>query len=202
MISTQIIVLDKRPYRETALIISGISPDYGKLSLVVKRAQSVSAKGEFSGIDLFREFDVTFNDEVNGTLFNAESIELTGAFDSISDDLKSFKMAGRIGQFLLKNMADGMPVPFTYDALRSVLCHLSGSITPAWSLEQCAVVIKMVFLYENGMLPEQQGKQQEFIETLVSSGIECGELPPSSPAYYTSLNNWLNTIISYNHLER
>ncbi|MBE6388022.1 MAG: hypothetical protein E7045_08190 [Lentisphaerae bacterium] len=202
MTSTQIIILDKRPYKESALLVSGISPDCGKLSLVIDRAQSINSKGEFSGVDLFREFDVSFNDEVNGTLFTARSVELTGVFDALSDNLRHFKMAGKIGHFLLKNMADGVPVPFTYDAVRSVLSHLCGDIAPEWTLEQCAVVIKMVFLYENGMLPEQQGRQQEFIEALVSAGVECGELPQAPNEYYASLNNWLNSIITYNHLER
>ena len=56
--------------------------------------------------------------------------------------------------------------------------------------------------HENGMLPEQQGRQQEFVEALIAAGIECGELPKCNPEYYTSLNNWLNTLIEYNHLER
>ena len=202
MTSTQFIVLDRRPYKETAMLVSGISPDCGKLALVVKKAQSISANGEFSGVDLFREFDVCYNDENGGTLFNADSLELTAAFDAVSDNVRNYKMAGRIALFLLKNLADGVPVPFTYDAMRSVLANLGGMVDPAWTLEQCAVVIKMIFLYENGMLPEQQGRQQEFVEALISAGIECGELPAAKPEYYTSLNNWLNSLIEYNHLER
>ena len=113
MISTQFIILDKRPYKETAMLVNGISPDCGKLSLVIKKAQSVSGKGEFSGVDLFREFDVTYRDSGSGTLFDAENIELTAAFDGVSDNLRNFKMAGKISSFLLKNLADGVPVPFT-----------------------------------------------------------------------------------------
>lgn len=202
MISTQFLILDKRPYKETAVLANGISPDCGRLSLVIKKAQKISANGEFSGVDLFREFDVSYDDSKNGSLFDAEGIELSAAFDGVSDNIRNYKMAGKISAFLLKNLAEGVPVPFTYDALRSVLSHLSGVISPAWTLEQCAVVIKMVFLYENGMLPEQQGAQQEFIDALISAGIECGELPPCKPEYYSSLNNWLNSLIEYNHLER
>lgn len=202
MISTQFIVLDKKPYKETAMLVYGISPDCGRLSLVVKKAQKISANGEFSGVDLYREFEVSFNDAVNGTLFEAENLELSAIFDSVSDNVRNFKMAGKISSFLLKNLAEGVPVPFTYDALRSVLNHLCGAVSPVWSLEQCAVVIKMVFLYENGILPEQQGRQQDFIDELIAAGIECGELPACKPEYYSSLNNWLNSLIEYNHLER
>ena len=42
MISTQMIVLAKQPYRENALLLSGISPDYGKLNLVANGAQQLS----------------------------------------------------------------------------------------------------------------------------------------------------------------
>ena len=104
MISTQLIILDKHPYRETALLASGISPDCGKLSLVINKAQRVSGKGEFSGVDIYREFDVNFSGGENSTLFTANSVELTGAFDGISDNIRNFKMAGRISHFLLKNL--------------------------------------------------------------------------------------------------
>ena len=185
------------------MLVSGISPDCGRLSLVVNKARSVSGKGEFSGVDIYREFDVSFPESENSTLFTASSIELTGAFDAISENIRNFKMAGKISHFLLKNMADGVPMPFTYDALRSVFAHLCGAVGGVpWTLEQCSVVIKSVFLYENGMLPEQQGSGQEFLEGVIGAGVECGELPPGSSEYYTKLNNWFNTLIEYNHLER
>ena len=202
MISTQFIILDKKPYKETAVLATGISPDCGRLSVVIKKAQKIAANGEFSGVDLFREFDISYDDSGSSSLFDVENIELSAVFDGVSDNIRNFKMTGKIAGFLLKNMAEGVPVPFTYDALRSVLNNLCGAVSPAWSLEQCAVVIKMIFLYENGMLPEQQGRQQEFIENLIAAGIECGELPPAPPEYYSSLNNWLNSLIEYNHLER
>ena len=53
IISCQFIILDKRPYRENALITSGISPDYGKVSFVVHGAQKLSEKS-FPIADLFR----------------------------------------------------------------------------------------------------------------------------------------------------
>ena len=202
MVSTQTLVLDKRPYKENALLVYGISPDCGRLSLVVNKAQRISRSGEFAGVDLYREFDVSFSDSGAGTLFTATELELTGAFDSIAENPRNFKMTGRIAHFLLKNIPEGVPMPFCYDALRNVLAHLAGITPDSWTLEQCAVVIKMVFLYENGMLPEQPGKQQEFIESLISSGIECLPLPECKPEYYQQLNNWLNTLIEYNHLEK
>ena len=84
MISTQIIVLAKQPYRENALLLSGLSPDYGKLNLVANGAQQLSEK-KFPAADLFRELDVEFNEEGASDLFTAKQLELATAFDALAD---------------------------------------------------------------------------------------------------------------------
>ena len=55
--STPVIVLSKTPYRESSLIVVGISPDYGKLSLVCNGAQKIGGTN-FVTVDLFRELSV------------------------------------------------------------------------------------------------------------------------------------------------
>ena len=41
IVTTQFLVLEKRPYRESALIIRGVSPDCGRASFVVHGAQKI-----------------------------------------------------------------------------------------------------------------------------------------------------------------
>lgn len=203
--SSQFIVLDKRPYRESALIVSGLSPDFGKISFVIHGAQKLSAK-DFPAADIFRELEIEFNDDgTQQELYTAKSVELLTVFDHLADNPKHFKMAGRIGAFLLKNSAANLPHPCTYDTLRSVLANLSGADCghAPWTLEQCAVVIKSAFLCENGLLPEcQSERQNDFIENLVASGIENAPLPECRSTYWTTLNNWLNSLIEFHHLKR
>lgn len=204
IISCQFIILDKRPYRENALITSGISPDYGKVSFVVHGAQKLSEKS-FPIADLFREVEIEFNDD--GTpkeLYTAKNIELQTVFDTISNNPRNFKMAGKIASFLLKN-TPALPQPYTYDSLRSVLANLAGMDCqhPLWTLEQCAVVIKSAYLCENGLLPEGQTEQQnDFLENLVAAGIDNSPLPDCAAEYWSALNNWLNSLIEFHHLKR
>ena len=198
-------MLDRRPYRESALIASGISPDYGKISFVLHGAQKVSEKN-FPVADLFRELEIEFNDDGNPKeLYTAKSVELLSSFDNIANDSRSFKMAGRIASFLLKNSPPNLPQPYTYDSLRSVLANL-GQLDCGhdhWTLEQCAVVIKSAYLCENGLLPETQNeKQNDFLENLVASGIDNSPLPECNPKYWSMLNNWLNSLIEFHHLKR
>lgn len=124
MISTQMIVLAKQPYKEAALLLSGLSPDYGRLNLVANGAQKLSEK-KFPAADLFRELEVEFNEEGASDLFTAKQLELAAAFDALADNPKHFQLAGRIGSFLLKNAVPAVPQPLTYDALRCILDQLS-----------------------------------------------------------------------------
>lgn len=201
IVSTQLIVLEKSPYRESALIVRGITPDYGKTAFVAHRAQKISGR-EFPEIDIFRELELEFKDDHRGELFTPDRVEMTAQFDAISNHPKNFILAGKIASFLLRNLVDNVPQPYTYDVFRSVLCQLSTD-EPEWSLEQCAVVFKTAYLYENGLLPESRDPRvNEFIENIVASGIENSPLPDCSHDYWRKLHLWLNRIIDYHKLRR
>ena len=198
----------KRPYRETALLLEGISPDSGRLSLVLHHAQKLSAK-EFPTADLYREIEVEYRGEEGesaSTLHTAGRIEVLQEFDALADRPRNFAMAGRIASFLLHNLQPGVPQPYTYDTLRSVLSQLAGEReegVPAWSLEQCAVVIKTTFLYENGLLPDPRTERQsDFLENLVAAGIDNSALPACQPQYWATLNRWLDSLLNYHQLKK
>lgn len=206
--STQFIILAKRPYRETALLLDGISPDCGRLSLVLHGGQKLSEKS-FPVADLFRELDVEFNDNERSTLHTATRAELAASFDAIADHPKNYALAGRIAAFLLKNMQPELPQPYTYDAFKSVLSQLAGIGDPAdpdaprWTMEQCAVVIKTAYLYENGLLPEARSEaQNDFLENLVAAGIDNSPLPECAPEYWGALNKWLNSLLEFHQLSK
>ena len=204
MISTQMIVLAKQPYKETSLLLSGLSPDYGRLNLVANGAQRLSEK-QFPAADLFRELDVEFNEEGASDLFTARQLDLAASFDALADNPKHFQLAGRIGGFLLKNSAPAVPLPLTYDALRCILEQLSlpGDAPGRWTMEQCAVVIRITYLYENGLLPEaSSAKEGDFLENLVAAGVECSPLPECNPEYWKTLNRWLSGLCDFHHLQK
>ena len=204
IISGSFIVLDKRPYRESALLLRGVSPDYGRIAFVLHGGQSGTEK--FPQADLYRELEIEFMDDESGKdIFTARKVDLLTDYSGIADNSKSFRMAGRIGNFLLENMPPSEVQPYTYDTLRSVLANLAlPPDTPGvWSLIQCAVVIKTTFLYENGMLPEAADPaQNDFLENLVASGIDNSPLPECPEKYWNALNQWLNSLIEYHQLKR
>lgn len=204
VVSTQLIVLSKQSYRESSLLLAGLSPDCGRLSLVANGAQKLSAKN-FPAVDLFRELEVEFDDGGKSDLHTARRLEIATEFDAIAADPRHFRMAGRIGSFLLKNAVPNVPLPYTYDALKSVLSQLcTPSGTPGcWNMVQCSVVIKTAYLYENGLLPEASDpRQNDFLENLVAAGIENSALPACRPDYWKTLNEWLSSLLDFHHLAR
>ena len=200
IISGSFIVLDKSPYRDSALLLRGISPDYGRISFILHGGQS--AKTPVA--DIFRELEIEFEDKnIPQELYTAKKADILTDFTPVAEHPKSFRMAGRIAAFLLGYMPPAVPQPYTYDTLRSVLANLALADENSWSLVQCAVVIKTAFLYENGMLPEGGSPEQnEFLENLVAAGIDNSPLPDCPEKYFDTLNEWLNSLIQYHQLKR
>lgn len=203
--SAPFIVLEKSPGRgEASLLLRGISPDYGKVTFVHHGGQSVSRGA--AGADIFREVEVEFEDDGSGRdVFSAKKMETLLDFSAVADQPRNYRMAGRIGAFLLANMRGGDLQLHTYDALRAVLMNLAGMEVghDRWSLVQCSVVIKSAFLYENGMLPEAVSPaQNEFLENLVASGVDNSPLPECPENYWEKMNDWLNALIVFHQLKK
>lgn len=200
IISGPFIVLDKVPYRESSLLLRGVSPDFGRISFILHGAQT--AKRPLA--DLYRELEIEFEDrEKVQELYTAKNAELLTDFTPLAEQRKPFLMAGKIGAFLLNNMPVGVAQPYTYDSLRSTFANLAlAGSGQEWSLVQCAVVIKTAFLYENGMLPEgASSEQNDFLENLVAAGIDNSPLPECPDKYYDAINSWLNSLIQYHQLK-
>lgn len=201
--STPLIVLSKSPYRESSLIVTGISPDYGRVQLLCNGAQKISGK-DYVLVDIFRELMVEFT-ESRSTLKNAREIELVSANDQLPENPVHYRLAGKMGAFLLANIKEDLPMPYTYDTFSSVLKHLS-CIPPEeerWTAMQCAVVLKTAFLCENGLLPQSTDERSSaFLENVVAAGIDNSALPKCPDDYWAKLNDWLGAIININGLRK
>ena len=144
-----------------------------------------------------------FDESSDGDLYTARGVEPLLDFSPLAERPRHCRMAGKIGAFLLNNMPSGIAQPYTYDTMRSTLANLARTDGPAWTLVQCAVVLKTAFLYENGLLPEgTDARQTEFLETLVAAGIDDSPLPECPEEYFDKLNEWLNALIAYHQLKK
>lgn len=206
---SEFIVLRKTPYRENALVLSGISPDFGKLEVIAYGAAGSSKPNSFPVADIYRVLSVTLKDNdleqgKNG-LLAAKDIELIEDFPDLPRKLDNLKFLGKIGGFLLRNTVFESPLPLVYDALRSLLRILSNN--EVWSQREAAIVIKLTFLYENGLLPEPEnmsaeaaGKVMMLYEKIIECAVDAEPLPKLSVEYYLQLDSYLNMLITRNQL--
>lgn len=217
LVTTNLIVLRKTPYMETSLIISGLSPDFGKLDLLAKGELKISSK-KYPVIDLFREIQVSFHESLNSTLHSITTAELVAEHDNIGEVPENFLLANKLGNFLLSNTQPDLPCPQTSIILGNVLVHLGSAgneelikgrfFGQLWNRLHCSVILKMGFLHENGFMPDnlsndetQNYEQQLFIEQVVEAGIGDMELPERANKYWLQLDKWLDSICEYHELK-
>ena len=72
IISAPFIILDKRPYRESGLMLGGITPDYGEVSYILHGGQSFSKSAPQA--DIFREVEIEF-EEMSEVPFSLEALQ-------------------------------------------------------------------------------------------------------------------------------
>ena len=203
IVSSPFLILKKIPYRESALLLQGLSPDYGKLSFVLHGGQSLEKSAPKA--DIFREVEVEFEDDLSGKdIFNAKHLETLNDFSALAGNSRNYRMAVKIADFILAN-THGEVLINTYEVTKAVLANLAGFDCghEQWDLIQCSVVLKTTFLCENGMLPESANQNQnEFLENLVASGVDNCPLPEAQERYWNALNEWLNQLITYHRLKK
>ena len=195
---TTVIVLRKTIIRESDLMVSAVSPDWGRMELVCYGAQSVSGK-KFPVLDCFNELEIGFEPSEKSPAKLTDA-ELITSFAPVADRLDIFRLAGKIGNFVLKNSAPELPMAIVYDTLRHVLGNLAINASgreALWSPEACGAVIKLACLQENGLLPEfDDPKISAFFESVIEAGLEGAPLPPCEQGYWGRLTLYLNTFFT------
>ncbi len=203
MANTQMIVLKRSPYRESDLIVSGFSPDFGRLDLVFRHGAKADGSAKTPAADLYSEMELEFSEpsRADSTLGNFKDGSVIENFAGLAEKLRHYNFAGAVGSFLLKNSKYNLPMPYTYDVLRGVLASLAAG-NPPWTLVQDSCLIKLVFLYESGLLPGSGEANRDFFESLIAAGMDGDVLPQAAPAYWKDLNAYFDALISANHLEK
>jgi len=178
-------------------MVSAVSPDWGRMELVCYHAQSFSGK-KFPVLDCFNELEIGFEfaDQQPAKLVEAE---LLTSFAPVADRLEIFRLAGKIGNFVLKNSAPELPMAIVYDTLRHVLGNLALNASQGnalWTPEACGAVIKLACLQENGLLPEFENPDiSAFFDSVIEAGLEGSALPSCDLGYWGKLSLYLNTLL-------
>lgn len=194
---TNLIVLRKTPYRETSLVVAGITPEMGRLDMLVKGAKKLSAKS-FPAVDLFREIDVEINPQNQG-LHSVYSADLITNFDNIASVHKNYLAACDIAAFVLRNSKPDVPSPEVYKAVKNIFSKMAKKemIIPTVAL------IKLVYLDEHGLLPEIPDgdfDKTKLQERLIGLALGKNGIPEINQAYWQELSDWIDALCHFHEL--
>ena len=194
---TRYIILRKIPYQESSLVVSGLSPDYGRLDFMLKGARSSGAK-KFPFAGLFRELMVEFRENPSGgSLLYMKTHEPLLGFDAIADYPENYLLMCEWVQFLLKHTRPMLEVRRSYDALLTALKRLTRPGGGEFQLSAA----KLVFLQESGFVPdppEDDRQRAAALESILEYAVSP-DLPEPvfSPEYRTRLVSWIHDLCKY-----
>jgi len=206
MENTELLVLRKSPYRETSLIVGGLSPDDGRFDFVMKGGQG-NGKTGFPALDVFREIRVEFQPVPEGrmpTVYNVEPLE---SFDRVASDPQTYLLACELGAFALDNAAPELPCPELYGALKHLLAVWCGYSAMEKTPTQARLLVRLAYLNENGLLPEvfyDDPAKDELQHRLLAILLEAAQgemsLPKLPDPYWQQLENWTAQLCLYHQL--
>ena len=151
---TVYLVLRHTPFQESSIVISGITPDLGRLNFIVKGARRTGKKS-FPQIGLFRELEVEFRipDDRN-SLMTLSRMDLLTEFDHLALHTENYIAACEFARFLLTNVKPMLAAEQSYAALKTMLRAFCASDRP----EPWLTLARLSFLNEAGLLPEPEGE--------------------------------------------
>lgn len=194
---TNLIVLRKTQYRETSLIIAGITPDSGRIDILVKGAKKISAKN-FPAVDLFREVNVEVNLQKHN-LHSVYSADLIANHDNIASFHQNYLAACDIANFVLRNSQPDVPTPKLYTSVK----HIFNSLAEKKTTVPYPALIKLVYMDEQGLLPETPDNDPEkakLLSRLIEAAMGKNTVPEIDLDYWEKLTFWIDSLCRFHEL--
>ena len=167
------IILKKREYSNTSLLLTAFSRDFGKLSLLAKGIKKAKDK-RFLGIDIFCDCEILFTGRGLGSLNTLTDFDVLESFRGIRNDLQRVR-AAQYTAGLVDNLVEvGERNELLYDVLR-------------FSLESLAkgADFKKIVAYAQLKLVQLLGYYPDFTRC-----AECGAATgPGGDAQYSPLKS-------------
>ena len=180
------------------MIVSTLSPDYGKIDFVIKGAKRIS-KRAFPVVDIFREFNVEFREKENTKLNVPMSLDLLAEYDDLALFPEKLRECAETTRFLLRNVYPHVACYLVYSAFINMLkMYSKGADFPSF-------FVRLVYLYENGLLPQQvEGTDtysaQKILKILINGSVGKLTLPVIGEEYMIKLKRWIEYLCEFNDL--
>lgn len=159
LIDTEFLILKKTAYSETSLIVSGITPDYGQMRLMVKGARQLG-KNKFPQIDLLRLVSLRCRKR-NTALHVPSAVDLLIDYRKVANNYKAYQTACWLAAFAMHNIPEDVEHRRVFIALKYAFERLCIAADKQMANQQSLQAVKVgfciVYLDESGLLPQYAG---------------------------------------------
>jgi DNA repair protein RecO (recombination protein O) len=185
--ATSAIVLRRREYSDFDLILTVLSYDHGKLTLIAKSAKKSTKR--FPGIlEPFNQLQITYRPGRRKGMAILEEAALRQPFGNIRSDFTKTAYASYWVECIAMWLEEGQLRADLYQLLSFVLGELAKTNFPA---EALSVLFQMRFVGQEGLRPVLARcsccqtdilamSQQYFCIDLNKGGVVCDQCPPDS----------------------
>ena len=147
---TRYMILRKTPFRDTSLVVAGISEDHGRLDFVLKGARAIGKK-QFPTADVFREFQIEFRPPRRPESMPAlVSMDLAAAHDGIAQSMDCYLAACSFAAETLRRAQPMLEMPLAWQAFSVMLTRMERTLSPKIPL----MLARLAVLREHGMLSD------------------------------------------------
>ena len=148
ILKTRYMILRKTPFRDTSLVVAGISAEHGRLDFVLKGARAIGKK-QFPTADVFREFLVEFRPSRRPEFMpSLVSMDLTAPHDGIAQSMDCYLAACAFAAETLRRAQPMLEMPLAWQAFSVMLTRMERSLSPKIPL----MLARLAVLREHGFL--------------------------------------------------
>ena len=145
---TRYMILRKTPFRDTSLVVAGVSADYGRLDFVLKGARAIG-KRQFPTADVFREFLLEFRPSRHAeSMPSLVSMDLTASHDGIAQSMDCYLAACAFASETLRRAQPMLEMPLAWQAFSVMLTRMERTLSPHIPL----MLARLAVLREHGFL--------------------------------------------------
>lgn len=147
---TRYMILRKTPFRDTSLVVAGISMDHGRLDFVLKGARAIGKK-QFPTADVFREFLIEFRPSRRAeSMPTLLSMDLTASHDGIAQSMDCYLAACSFAAETLRRAQPMLEMPLSWQAFSVMLTRMERTRSTKIPL----MLARLAVLREHGMLSD------------------------------------------------
>ena len=186
---TRYMILRKTPFRDTSLVVAGVSADYGRLDFVLKGARAIGKK-QFPTADVFREFLLEFRPSRRPeSMPSLVSLDLTASHDGIAQSMDCYLAACAFASETLRRAQPMLEMPLAWQAFSVMLMRMERTLSPQipLMLARLAVLREQGFL--SGVVP-----YPELISSLFRCAVDAdAPWPDADETAVNRIAGWVET---------